>query len=88
MENRSNLHYHEIRNNYSSIPLGFCYFPEHENEESIVRVKNSWSTLLEEFYHSSWHTSLTKDPLFIQTFQSNAEARISWANKQQAQQDS
>lgn len=63
---------------YDNPQPNFSYLPEHEHEESIANIKKSWGKLLEDFYNSSWHKAIAKDPVFIQTMQSERKAHNDW----------
>ncbi|MBA3752349.1 hypothetical protein H0X06_06195 [Candidatus Dependentiae bacterium] len=77
---RSKLSYHSIpySDYYENAQPNFGYFREHENEESIVRTRKSWGNLLKRFYTSSLYKSLAKDPMFIQTRDSEDDAHHEW----------
>ncbi|MDR3646280.1 MAG: hypothetical protein P4L22_01925 [Candidatus Babeliales bacterium] len=75
---------------YSKIPYSdyydcpqpnFSYFKESIKDETIVNVEKSWGKLLEEFYTSTWHKALSKDPIFIKIRQSEDEAHEQWFKK-------
>lgn len=63
---------------YENPQPNFQYLPEHENEKSILKIKESWGALLKEFYTSSWHTSISKDPTFIAARKSEEKAHDEW----------
>lgn len=67
---------------YESAQPNFAYLPEHENEESIVKIKKSWGDFLKEFYNTSWHKVFAKDPYFKQIRALEEKAHQEWFNKQ------
>ncbi len=83
----STLHLEKSPLTYSKIPYSdyysnpqpnFGYLPEHENEEAIAKIKDSWGSLLKEFYNSAWHTSISKDPNFVKFIKSEEKAHDEW----------
>lgn len=68
-------------NYYDNPQPNFSHLPEHKNEESIVKIKKSWGHLLKDFYTSSWHKSIAKDPYFRQVRKAEEKAHQEWFMK-------
>jgi len=49
---------------YNCAEPNFEYFPEHEKDPAIRDTIKKWGTILTDFYQSSWHLKLAKDPAF------------------------
>jgi hypothetical protein len=63
---------------YDNPQPNFGYLPEHEDEESIVRVKKAWGALLGEFYNTTWAKSLAQDPQFAAMRSAEEKAHQEW----------
>lgn len=73
---------------YENPEPNFGYLPEHEKEESIEQTTKSWGKLLEDFYNSKWHTSLSQNLTFIKTIRSEKKEHDDWFTKRRLNNNS
>lgn len=66
---------------YHNPQPNFSYFPQHEEDPTIARTRESWGKLLKEFYNTKWHMSLAQDSIFINMRKSEAESHNNWLVK-------
>lgn len=63
---------------YEGAQPNFGYLPEHENEESILNTKELWGKFLKDFYNTSWHLQIAKDPTFKKTLEDEQKKHSAW----------
>jgi hypothetical protein len=61
---------------YGGAEPNFDYAPKHEGDPSIQNTVASWGKVLENFYNSSWHRTISKDTQFLQARAAKQEAAL------------
>lgn len=66
---------------YPNPQPNFDYFPQHEEDPTIVKTRETWGKLLKEFYNTKWHKSIAQDQTFINMRKSEEELHDNWLTR-------